>query len=72
MYIGERRMTKTQIRITKKHARELVEQLQKDPNYIPYKSQTDEYWSFLAKKGCVNITIYKFDKKYYLQIDSLS
>ncbi|ARQ96518.1 hypothetical protein [Sulfolobus islandicus rod-shaped virus 4] len=62
----------TKIRITKKQAKELVEQLETDTNFVPYKSQTDFYYSFLHKKGTINIAIYKFDKKYYLQIDSLS
>ena len=69
MYWWER-MSNTKIKITKKQYKELVEQFKNDQNLIPYKSQTDEYYSFLHKKGTVVITIYKFDKYYYLEISS--
>jgi len=60
----------TKIKITKKQYKELVEQFKNDQNLIPYKSQTDEYYSFLHKKGTVLITIYKFDKYHFLEISS--
>jgi len=63
---------KTKIRITKKQAKELVEQLMKDTNYMAYEGKLGYYYSFLGKKGEVDILIYEFDKKYYLEITSLS
>ena len=63
---------KTEIQITKKQAIQLMNQLKQDINYYIHESKTDFYYSFLSKKGNVNITIYEFDKKYYLQITSLS
>jgi len=65
-------MTNTKIRITKKQAKELVEQLMKDTNYMAYEGKLGFYYSFLSKKGGVNILISEFDKKYYLEIISLN
>jgi len=59
-------------KISKKQFKELIIQFQKDPNYFNYKSQNDEYFSFLHKKGNIDIKLYKFDKNYYLEIVSLS
>jgi len=64
-------MTSTKTKISKKQFKELVQQFQKDHHFIPYKDQKDEYYSFLTRKGEVLISIYKFDKYYFLQIDTL-
>jgi len=63
-------MTNTKIRITKKQAKELVEQLMKDSNFMAYEGKLGYYYSFAHKKGGVIITIYEFDKKYFFEISS--
>jgi hypothetical protein len=66
-----KKMTRTKINITRKQALEMLEQLKNDYHYIPYESKTDFYYSFLSRGGDVCIAIYKYDRKYVLQIDSL-
>ena len=71
LYWGKK-MAKTKIQISKKQAKQLVEQLKNDQNFMPYEGKLGFYYSFLGKKGEVDILIYEFDKKYYLEINSLS
>jgi len=59
-------------KISKKQAKELVSQFLQNSNYISYKSSTNFYYSFTDKKASVDIKIYEFDKKYFLEIITLS
>ena len=65
-------MARTQVKISKRQAKELVEQLKKDANYHVYEGKLGYYFSFTSKKGDIIITVYEFDKKYFLEISSLS
>jgi hypothetical protein len=56
------------IQITKKQFTQLVEQFKKNPNLEMYSKPEKEYFQFNPKKGTVLITLYKFDKKYYMEI----
>ena len=58
------------IRISKKQAKELIQQFQKDSSFDFHKSKDDEYYTIIPKKGCSIIHIYKFGKYYYLEIFS--
>ena len=71
LYRGKR-MTNTKVKISKKQAKELVQQLLKDQSFMSYKGKLGYYYSFMAKKSGINILIYEMDKKYYLEIISPS
>jgi hypothetical protein len=60
------------IKISKKHALEIIKQFENDPNYYSHKSNDDFYFSFAGKKIPIIITIYKTSKNYFLEINLLS
>ena len=65
-------MARTKIQISKKQAKELVNQLMKDQDLVSYQGKLGYYYSFTSKKGDVIMTIYEFNRKYFLEISSLS
>ena len=58
------------IRISQKQAKEMLSQFGKDPEFNVLKSNNDEFYTILSRRGGTVIDIYKFDKKWYLQIFS--
>jgi len=65
-------MARTQVKISKRQAKQLVEQLKNDQSFMAYEGKLGYYYSFMAKKSGINILIYEMDKKYYLEIISPS
>ena len=57
-------------KVSKKQAKELIQQFQQNPHFDNFSKPEHEYYTFADKKGGTIITIYKFDKKYYLEIFS--
>jgi len=58
------------IRISKKQAKELIQQFESDPDFNFHKNNDDEFYTALPRQGGSVIHIYKFDKYYYLEIFS--
>ena len=60
------------IKITRKQAKELIEQFEKNANFHNLSRPESQYFSFIEKKGGVDIKLYRFEKSYFLEIFSTS
>jgi len=58
------------IKISQKQAKEMLSQFEKDPEFNVHKSNDSEYYTIIPRRGGAVIHIYKFDKKWYLEIFS--
>ena len=63
---------KVKMKITRKQFKEMLGQFLQNPSFNAHKSSDNEYYTFVSRKGDVIITIYKFDKSYFMEIFSSS
>jgi len=60
------------MKISKRQFKELLNQFLQNSHFTKLKHAEEEYYVFIDKKGGTKITLYRFEKSYFLEIFSAS